>query len=79
MSRDRRLVSRIKLPEEAKMKQSNKAPVFLTAEKVEMVHEPDEGDGCIPVDISKQQVFKDEFPLRKKSGAGGGTETKVLV
>ena len=30
------------LPEAEKMKQSNKAPVFLTAAKVEMVHEPNE-------------------------------------
>ena len=30
------------LPEGEKMKQSNKAPVFLTAAKVEMVHEPNE-------------------------------------
>ena len=30
------------LPEADKMKQTNKAPVFLTAAKVEMVHEPNE-------------------------------------
>ena len=50
------------LPEEEKMRQSNKAPVFLTAAKVEMLHEPNEGDGCIPVDIFKQKMFKAEFP-----------------
>ena len=40
------------LPEAAKMKQTNKAPVFLSTEKVKMVHEPEEGDGCIPIDMS---------------------------
>ena len=50
------------LPEAAKMKQTNKAPVFLSTEKVKMVHEPNEGDGCIPIDMSQQKVFKDTFP-----------------
>ena len=59
------------LPTEAKMKQSNKAPVFLTAEKVHMVREPDEGDGCIPVDMSQQKVFKDEFPPPEEKWDGG--------
>ena len=59
------------LPEAAPLKQSNKAPVFLTSEKVKMVHEPNEGDGCIPVDMSQQKVFKDEFPVPEKKWDGG--------
>ena len=59
------------LLEEEKMKQSNKAPVFLTAAKVEMVQEPNEGDGCTPVDMSQQRVFKDEFPVPEEKWDGG--------
>ena len=43
------------LPEAAKMKQTNKAPVFLSTKKVKMVHEPEQGDGCIPIDMSTQK------------------------
>ena len=50
------------LPEAEKMKQTNKAPVFLTAAKAEMVHEPNEGVGCIPVDMTQHKVFNETFP-----------------
>ena len=50
------------LPEAAKMKQTNKAPVFVTAAKAEMVHEPNEGVGCIPVDMTQHKVFNETFP-----------------
>ena len=53
------------------MKQSSKAPVFLTAAKVEMVHEPNEGDGCIPVDMSRHKVLKDTFPEPQSRWDGG--------
>ena len=59
------------LPEAAKMKQTNKAPVFLSTEKVKMVHEPEEGDGCIPIDMSGQKVFKDTFPEPERKWDGG--------
>ena len=59
------------LPEAAKMKQTNKAPVFLSTEKVKMVHEPEEGDGCIPIDMSEQKVFKDTFPEPERKWDGG--------
>ena len=50
------------LPEAEKMKQTNKAPVFLTAAKAEMVHEPNEGVGCIPVDMTQHKEFNETFP-----------------
>ena len=59
------------LPEAAKMKQTNKAPVFLSTEKVQMVHEPNEGEGCIPIDMSKEKVFKDTFPKPERKWDGG--------
>ena len=59
------------LPEADKMKQTNKAPVFLTAAKVKMVHEPNEGEGCIPVDMSKHKAFKDTFPEPQRKWDGG--------
>ena len=59
------------LPEAAPMKQTNKAPVFLTEEKVKMVHEPNEGDGCIPIDMSKEKVFKNTFPKPERKWDGG--------
>ena len=68
------------LPEAAPMKQSNKAPVFLTSEKVKMVHEPNEGEGCIPVDMSKHKVFKEKFPDPEVKWDGGwyGDETSRI-
>ena len=59
------------LPEAAEMKRTNKAPVFLTSAKVKMVHEPNEGEGCIPVDMSKHKVFKDTFPEPQRKWDGG--------
>ena len=59
------------LPEAAPLKQSNKAPVFLTAEKVKMVHEPNEGEGCIPVDMTQHKVFKEKFPEPEQKWDGG--------
>ena len=59
------------LPEAAPMKQANKAPVFLSKEKVKMVHEPNEGEGCIPIDMSKEKVFKDTFPNPERKWDGG--------
>ena len=35
------------------------------------MHEPDEEDGCIPVDMSQQKVFKDEFPPPEEKWDGG--------
>ena len=63
------------------MKQSNKAPVFLTVNNVERVHEPDEGDGCIPIDMSQQKVFKKEFPPPGEKWDGGwyGDEASRLA
>ena len=66
------------LPEAEKMKQSNKAPVFLTAAKVEMVHEPNEGDGFIPFDMSQHKVFKETFPEPQKNGPADGMGTRSL-
>ena len=60
------------------MKQSNKAPVFLTAAKVEMVHEPNEGDGFIPFDMSQHKVFKETFPEPQKNGTADGMGTRSL-
>ena len=34
------------------------------------MHEPDEEDGCIPVDMSQQKVFKDEFPSPEEEWDG---------
>ena len=48
------------LPEETVVDCANKASVFLT-EKVSLVYEPDEGGGCVPVDMSREKVFKHEF------------------
>ena len=59
------------LPEAAPMKQANKAPVFLSKEKVKMVHEPNEGEGCIPIDMSKEKVIKDTFPKPERKWDGG--------
>ena len=59
------------LPEAAPMKQANKAPVFLSKEKVKMVHEPNEGEGCIPIDMSKERVFKNTFPKPERKWDGG--------
>ena len=36
-----------------------------------MVHEPEEGDGCIPIDMSQQKVFKDTFPEPDRRWDGG--------
>ena len=67
------------LPEAARMKQTNKAPVFLSTEKVKMVHEPEEGDGCIPIDMSEQKVFKDTFPEPERNGMEGGMVARSRV
>lgn len=68
------------LPEAAPMKQANKAPVFLSKDKVKMVHEPNEGEGCIPIDMSKEKVFKETFPKPERKWDGGwyGSEESRL-
>ena len=44
------------------------------------MHEPNEGDGCIPVDMSKHKVFKEKFPAPEKKWDGGwyGDETSRI-
>ena len=59
------------LPEAAPMKQTNKAPAFLSKEKVKMVHEPNEGEGCIPIDMSKEKSLQGQIPeTRTEMGRG---------
>ena len=63
------------------MRQTTKFFCFLTVGKVGKVHAPDEGNGCIPIDMSELKVFKDEFlpPEEKWDGGWHGDEASRIA